>query len=105
MKHFFELLQVALGNRERLSKVPSTEEWTEMYAESERQAVTGILFHGIERLKNLDADINLSQMTLLQWIGVGALIEQRNRVMDERCKELLSNMYIAGLHPTILKGQ
>lgn len=44
-------------------------------------------------------------MTLLQWIGVGALIEQRNRVMDERCKELLSNMYFAGLHPTILKGQ
>lgn len=47
MKLFFELLQVALGNRERLNKVPSSEEWTEMYAESERQAVTGILFHGI----------------------------------------------------------
>lgn len=102
---FFELLQIALGNRERLSKIPSAEEWAEIYAESERQAVTGILLHGIERLKNLNADLNLNQKMLLQWIGVGQMIEQRNRVMDERCVELLGRIREVGLRGTILKGQ
>ena len=102
---FFELLQVALGNRERLSRTPSAAEWADMYAVSEQQAVTGILLHGIERLKKLNADLNFNQRFLLQWIGVGQMIEQRNHLLDERCKELLSNLTSVGLHPTILKGQ
>lgn len=99
---FFELLQIALGNRERLSKTPSAEEWTEIYAESERQAVTGLLIHGIDRLP---AEQRPSKVLLLQWIGVGQMIEQRNHLLNDRCKELLSNLTSAGLHPTILKGQ
>lgn len=98
----FELLQVALGNRERLSSVPSTKEWAEIYGESERQAVTGILLHGIERLP---AEQRPSQTILLQWIGIGQIIEQRNRVMDKRCGELLEKLNDYGLRGTILKGQ
>ena len=101
-KLFFELLQIALGNRERLSVVPSAEEWTEIYAESERQAVTGLLIHGIDRLPT---EQRPSKVLLLQWIGVGQMIEQRNRLLNDRCKELLSNLTSAGLLPTILKGQ
>lgn len=99
---FFELLQIALGNRERLSVVPSAEEWTEMYAESERQAVIGILLHGIERLS---AEQRPAKVFLLQWIGVGEIIKQRNSLLNGLCKELTSNLSAAGLHPTILKGQ
>ena len=99
---FFELLQVALENRERLSKTPSAAEWMEIYVESERQAVTGLLVHGIDRLP---AEQRPSKVLLLQWIGVGQMIEQRNRLLNGRCKELLSNLTSAGLHPTILKGQ
>lgn len=99
---FFELLQIALGNRERLSKTPSAAEWAEIYAESEQQAVTGLLVHGIDRLP---AEQRPSQALLLQWIGVGQMIEQRNRLLNGRCKELLSDLTSAGLHPTILKGQ
>ena len=102
---FFELLQVALGNQDRLSRIPSAAELAEIYAESERQAVTGILLHGIERLKDLNSDLNLNQRFLLQWIGIGQMIEQRNRLLDDRCLELLSNLTSVGLHPTILKGQ
>ena len=101
-KLFFELLQVALGNRGRLSKAPSAEEWTEIYAESERQAVTGILLQGIERLS---AEQRPSQEILLQWIGVGQMIEQQNRLLDERCVELLGRIQDAELHGSILKGQ
>lgn len=101
-KLFFELLQVALGNRDRLSKAPSAEEWEEIYAESERQAVTGILLHGIEKLP---AEQRPAKVFLLQWIGVGEIIKQRNSLLNGRCKELTSNLSAAGLHSTILKGQ
>ena len=47
---FFELLQVALGTRDGLSRVPSAVEWGAMYDEAERQAVASLLLSGIERL-------------------------------------------------------
>lgn len=99
---FFKLLQIALGNRERLCLVPTAAEWTQIYAESERQAVTGILLYGIDRLP---VEQRPPQALLLQWIGVGQMIEQRNRVMDERCVELLGRIREVGLRGTILKGQ
>ena len=99
---FFELLQVALGNRERLSRVPSDKEWEEIYDESGRQAVTGLLLHGIDRLP---AEQRPSQALLLQWIGEGQVIEQQNRVLDERCCQLLKNLEEQGVRGTILKGQ
>lgn len=99
---FFELLQVAIENRERLSSVPFAKEWAEIYGESERQAVTGLLLHGIERLP---AEQRPSQAILLQWIGIGQMIEQRNHVMDERCVDLLGKLTDYGLRGTILKGQ
>lgn len=96
---FFELLQIALGHRERLSTVLSAKEWAGIYEESKRQAVTGILFHGIERLP---AEHRPSQAILLQWIGVGQMIERRNRLMDERCGELLKILDEHGLSGIIL---
>ena len=102
MMLFFELLQIALGNCERLSVAPSAEEWEEIYAESERQAITGILLHGIEKLP---AEQRPAKVFLLQWIGIGEIIKQQNSLLNGRCKELTSNLSAAGLHPTILKGQ
>ena len=99
---FFELLQVALGNRARLSYAPSDKEWSDLYYESERQAVIGILLNGIERLP---VEQRPMQDILLQWIGDGQMIEQQNHVMDERCLDILKWFRIAGLHGTILKGQ
>ena len=99
---FFELLQVSLGNQNKLSSIPSDKEWAILYAESERQALTGILLHGIDRLP---VEQRPSQAILLQWIGVGQLIEQRNHLMDERCLELLTKLKEVGLTATILKGQ
>ena len=102
MSLLFELLKVALGNKVNLNYVPSDQEWAVLYDESERQAVTGILLHGIEKLP---AEQRPAKVFLLQWIGVGQMIEQRNNLWDGRCKELLSNLTSAGFHPTILKGQ
>lgn len=99
---FFELLQVALGNRKGLSRTPTAEEWEEIYEESGRQAVTGVILHGVDRLP---LEQRPPKAILLQWIGEGQIIEQQNRVMDERCCQLLKNLEEHGLTGTILKGQ
>ena len=99
---FLELLQIALGNRDRLSYIPSAKEWEMLYKESERQAVAGIVLHGMDRLP---AEQRPSQVILFQWIGQGQMIEQRNQVMYVRCENLLKKLSESGLQGTILKGQ
>lgn len=47
---FVELLQVSLGTREKLSRVPSAVEWQALMDEAQRQAIAGILACGLERL-------------------------------------------------------
>ena len=103
---FFELLQVAVGNRERLSRVPTAVEWSDLYEESERQAVTGILLQGIERLKaSTDDTSNLPLELLLQWIGISEQIRQGNLSLTKRCKELQGKLVEIGHESSILKGQ
>ena len=50
MNLFFELLQVSLGTRDKLSLVPNAVEWEAMYEEADRQAMTGVPFEGLQRL-------------------------------------------------------
>lgn len=108
-KLFFELLQVALGNRECLSRIPFDKEWAGLYDESERQAVTGILLQGIERLKantdGTDYTNNLPLELLLQWIGIGEQIRQGNLSLTKRCKQLQGKVSDLGHNSSILKGQ
>lgn len=50
MNLFVELLQVALGRREGLSRVPSAAEWEALYEEAGKQAIVGVMLCGLERL-------------------------------------------------------
>ena len=99
---FFELLQLALGNREALSAVLTDKEWREIYEESQRQAVSGVALHGLEKLTKEQMP---PQELLLQWIGTSQMISQRNAVMDKRCVKLLDRLKEVDVRGTILKGQ
>ena len=39
---FFELIQVAIGRRDLLSRVPSADDWNMLYGLSVKQAVAGV---------------------------------------------------------------
>lgn len=63
---FIELLQVSLGTRAELSRVPSAHEWDQLFLKAEDQAIIGLLLCGLERL----SAEQLPPMSLkLQWIG------------------------------------
>ena len=106
---FYELIQVALGNRDGLSRVPSDREWLAMYEESEGQAIPGILLAGLERLRantnGLDYTNRFPQELLLQWIGISEQIRQINRDLTERCIELQKKLSGTDVRTSILKGQ
>ena len=96
------LIQVAVESRDELSAVPTREDWVQVYYESQRQAVTGIMLHGLNRLPS---EQRPPQAIILQWIAAGQMIMQRNKIMDNRCQELLAKLKDAGIRGTILKGQ
>lgn len=99
---FFELIQTAVGNREELSRVPTVSEWLAMYKESERQAITGVMVYGLERLPQ---EQRPGQELLLQWIGISEQIRQGNLSLTKHCKQLQQKICDLGHKSSILKGQ
>lgn len=99
---FFELLQISLGNREKLSRVPTRTEWITLYEESEKQSILGVMLGGIERLPE---ELRPPRDILLQWIGVVRIIEDNNKLVNRRCSELASIISNAGYRCCLLKGQ
>ena len=53
MTLFYELIQVALGNRTALSRTPSEAEWYDLYNMCQKQSVVGVAFDALECLNRL----------------------------------------------------
>lgn len=100
---FFELIQVALGQRQTLSSSPLPEEWQELFCISKKHGLMGIAYHGVERLR--EDGYKPPRELLLKWFAACEKIRKRNTVMNVRSKELLERLQEAGFRPTILKGQ
>ena len=101
---FFELIQVTIGRRDYLSRVPSSEEWNMLYNISVKQAVAGVCFCGLQRLPANQLS-ELPKRLMMQWLALAEVIRQRNVLMNNRCVELLRMMNNEGLRCAILKGQ
>lgn len=104
---FVELLQVSLGTREGISRVPSVHEWENIYEEAQRQAIAGILLEGVQRLMVYGEGfmVNFPKDLMLQWIGMTLQIEQRNALTTKVCGEVVGQMEKDGLRCCVLKGQ
>lgn len=107
MDLLFELIQVALGKRQELSRIPSAQEWGKAYEESVRQAVAGICLAGIEQLTANGPKymVNLPHGLKLTWIGLAEHIRQKNKRVDEQTAEIWKRLKEDGLDAAILKGQ
>ena len=49
---FFELIRVAIGTQDTLSRPPSRGEWAELYAMAKKQSLVGVCFAGLQKLYN-----------------------------------------------------
>jgi len=98
---FVELIQVALGNRDNLSRVPTRKEWISIYQESEKQSILGIMLDGIELLSKSQ---HPPQDILLQWIGLVQMIEQNTIKISQASEEVVKYFQEKGFGCTLLKG-
>ena len=97
---FFELLQVAIGQRQCLSAVPSDEEWQALYQMAKEQSLLGVLFHGIQR-----ANLHFDQDLLLKWYSVSEQIKLENLHTNKAAVKLTRFFAKKGFRTCILKGQ
>ncbi len=99
---FFELLQVAIGNRKMLTHTPTAEEWSELYTLTQRQTLVGIAFRGVEQLP---AAQRPPKQLLMQWYMATERIKSLNADLD--CKALIvANRFLEeGFSSMVLKGQ
>lgn len=104
---FFELIRVALSTQKDITCVPSAKEWKCIYDMANRQALLGICFVGVQKLR---ADCkpcvsNLPQSLFMQWLGIVARIQQRNELMDHLSADMWQRLNNEGLDAALLKGQ
>ena len=100
---FFELIRVSIGRQKRLTHTPSEMEWRQLYTLADMQALIGICFRGVQRLRKLGYDIPTD--LYMKWLGMAAKIQQRNELMNRKCVEVQRLLAEDGMRSSILKGQ
>lgn len=106
---FFELIRVAIGTQDSLSRLPSDKEWKALYNMAMKQSLVGVCFAALQRL-GADADdgftrIGISEILYLTWMGMAAKIQLKNQTVDGQCVALQKQFSDDGLRSSILKGQ
>ena len=106
---FYQLIRVAIGTQDSLSRLPSQKEWKALYDMAKKQSLVGVCFAGLQRLGS-DADegfarIGMSEMLYLSWMGLAAKIQQKNEIVNQQCAELQEKFSDDGIRSCILKGQ
>ena len=86
-KLFFELIQVAIGRMDSLSRVPSAAEWSMLYGLAVKQAVAGVCFCGVQRLPK-EQLVEMPVQLKMQWFALAESVKQRNELMNRRCVEM-----------------
>ena len=105
MSLFVELIQIALGTRTVLSRLPSENDWQQIYEIAVKQSLVGVVLSGIEVIRAKNAELSVPKMLLLQWIGEVQMIEQQNKKLNEAAGCLTSIFKNGGLRSCVLKGQ
>ena len=102
---FIELLQVAVGTRVKLSRVPSESDWQQIYDTAVKQSLVGIVFSAIEILNQQDSTIKPPMPLFYNWLGEVKRIELQNDRLNEAAAMVYKLFKNDGLRSCILKGQ
>lgn len=99
---FFELLQIAIGNRKTLTRPLTDDEWASMYGICEKQALLGIAFAGVERLpKEQYPPFDV----LAEWVHDAQVAKDRNEKLSKECTYVCELLAKNGISSCVIKGQ
>ena len=77
-------------------------DWKELYAIAKKQALLGVLFHGIQRLPK---ELAPEQKLLMQWMVMAEMIRKQNIRLFQDSVKVCKNFENEGFANCILKGQ
>lgn len=99
---FFELMQVALEHRERLSHSPTESEWRKAYNDAIRQSIGAICVYAIQKLP---PEQRPPEDVFWEWFGLVIQIQRQNELLDKQTAEVWKRLKEDGLGVAVLKGQ
>ena len=99
---FFDFLQFCIGSVAEIPASVADANWKVLYAIAKKQALIGVLFHGIKQLpKGLAPEADL----LMTWMGMAQRIRQQNIRLFMDSAKVCKNFKQEGFRCCILKGQ
>ena len=99
---FFYFLQFCVGSVAEIPASVKNADWKVLYVIAKKQALIGVLFHGIKQLpKELAPDEDL----LMTWMGMAQRIRQQNARLFMDSAKVCKNFQQEGFRCCILKGQ
>ena len=104
-KKFFELIQIAIGNKTGFDNEPTENEWAQLFDIACRQSLVSIALEGVNRFVEYGQSQKPPVDILLEWIGIQQQIIAENKNQNQRTKELYEIFKNAGYRSCVLKGQ
>ena len=99
---FFDFLRFCIGATSEISESVKDADWGVLYGIAKKQALIGVLFHGIQQLpKELAPDGDL----LMTWMGMAQRIKQQNMRLFMDSAKVCKIFKDAGFRNCILNGQ
>lgn len=99
---FFELLRVAIGQLDCLSRGPSTQEWNDIYQTAKRHGVVGVCYKGVERL--FDYGLRVPQDLSLDWMADAETLREEQELFDSRCEKLVKKLAERKYRAAVMNG-
>ena len=101
-KVFFDFLRFCIGSAKEIPGSLKEADWKELYAIAQKQALLGVLFHGIRRLPK---ELAPEQKLLMQWMVMAEQIRKQNIRLFQDSVKVCQNFENKGFANCILKGQ
>lgn len=101
-KIFFDFLRFCIGSAKEIPDSLKEADWKELYAIAKKQALLGVLFHGIQRLPK---ELAPEQKLLMQWMVMAEMIRKQNIKLFQDSVKVCLNFENEGFANCILKGQ
>lgn len=101
-KIFFEFLRFCIGSAKDIPDSLKEVDWKELYAIAKKQALFGVLFHGIQLLPK---ELAPEQKLLMQWMVMAEMIRKQNIRLFQDSVKVCKNFENEGFANCILKGQ
>ncbi len=83
--------------------IPSITDWDALFLFMKQQALLGVGFCGVERMKAEGADV--PKAMLLKWYAVSERVRTRNERLNRRTREVVAMLEESGFRCCVLKGQ